>query len=252
MPTVANLVSEELKKNKIKDVFMLTGYGSMYLNDSIQKAGIKFYAARNEASAPMMAEAYAKQNNSIGTVCVTAGPGATNALPGLAEAYVDSSPIIILSGQVERANTSSKYKNLKIRTNGTAEFNIIKNVKHMTKYCKTIVNPYYCIYEIQKALHKCKSGRPGPVWIEIPLDVQSYNIKNLSKLKKYNPKIVSKNKINTNNLIKIFYKLNHSSKPIFIIGNGVKQSKSAKIFKKLLRNSKYLFLHKVFYRSFSF
>ena len=75
MPTVANLVSEELKKNKIKDVFMLTGYGSMYLNDSIQKAGIKFYAARNEASAPMMAEAYAKQNNSIGTVCVTAGPG---------------------------------------------------------------------------------------------------------------------------------------------------------------------------------
>ena len=81
---------------------MLTGYGAMYLNDAVEKSKIKYYAARNEAAAPMMAEAYAKYNGNIGAVCVTAGPGATNALPGLAEAYVDSSPIVVISGQVEK------------------------------------------------------------------------------------------------------------------------------------------------------
>ena len=77
--TVATILAEELKKNKINDLFMLTGYGAMYLNDAIERANIKFYAARNEAAAPMMASAYAKHNNKIGAVCVTAGPGATNA-----------------------------------------------------------------------------------------------------------------------------------------------------------------------------
>ena len=99
---VSRIIAKELKKNNIKDIFMLTGYGSMYLNDAIEKEKINFYASRNEAAAPMMAEAYAKARNSLGAVCVTAGPGATNALPGLAEAFVDSAPVIIISGQVEK------------------------------------------------------------------------------------------------------------------------------------------------------
>ena len=89
MYVVSDLIAQELRKNGITDIFMLTGYGSMYLNDSIQRNKINFYAARNEAAAPMMAEAYAKVKNKVGAVCVTAGPGATNALPGLAEAFVD-------------------------------------------------------------------------------------------------------------------------------------------------------------------
>ena len=105
---VANILAEELRKNKINDLFMLTGYGAMYLNDAIERAKIKFYAARNEAAAPMMAAAYAKYKNKIGAVCVTAGPGATNALPGLAEAFVDSSPVIVLSGQVEKKYSAKK------------------------------------------------------------------------------------------------------------------------------------------------
>ena len=98
-----------MKKEGIKDIFMLTGYGAMFLNDAIEKAGIEIYAARNEAAAPMMAEAYSKVKNSIGAVCVTAGPGATNALPGLAEAYVDSTPVIVISGQVEKIYTADNY-----------------------------------------------------------------------------------------------------------------------------------------------
>ena len=244
--TVASIISNELKKNKIKDIFMLTGYGAMYLNDAIQKAGIKYYAARNEASAPMMAAAYAKQSNKIGAVCVTAGPGATNALPGLAEAYVDSCPIIILSGQVERKHTSAKNKKINLRTYGTAEFNIIKNVKQMTKYAVTINNPYSCLYEIQKAIHICKVGRPGPVWIEIPLDVQSFKIKKISKLKKFINKSKNKKTLKKKDLKKVFNKIIISKKPLFIIGNGLKQSNSVNEFKKTFNKLKIPFFNSRF------
>ena len=194
MKSVSEIIAEELKKNKINDIFMLTGYGAMYLNDAIEKKNIRYFAARNEAAAPMMAEAYAKQTNNIGAVCVTAGPGATNALPGLAEAYVDSAPIIILSGQVEKKFSADSYKNVFLRTLGIAEFSITRVVKNITKYSTTIRNPKQCLYEIQKALYLCKSGRPGPVWVEIPLDVQSYNIRHPELLKKFKPKTEKKKK----------------------------------------------------------
>ena len=214
---------------------MLTGYGAMYLNDAIEK--INYYAARNEAAAPMMAEAYAKYNNNIGAVCVTAGPGATNALPGLAEAYVDSAPILILSGQVERKYSSDTYKKIFLRTLGIAEFSITRIVKNITKYSVTIRNPKNCLYEIQKALYLCKNGRPGPVWVEIPLDIQSYKIKDPKVLKKYIPKNFKKDLINSS--IKNFINLlNKSQRPLFIIGNGIKQSQTKKKFYSLARNKK--------------
>ena len=109
-------------KSHVKDIFMLTGYGAMYLNDAIQREGINYFVSRNEAAAPMMAEAYAREKGGIGAVCVTAGPGATNAIPGLAEAYVDSAPVIIISGQVQKKFTTDKYKDYKIRSFGVAEF----------------------------------------------------------------------------------------------------------------------------------
>ena len=107
---VADYIANFLYSKKIKNIFMLTGYGAMYLNDAIKKKGIKHYAARNEAAAPMMAEAYARLSKSVGAVCVTAGPGATNTIPGLAEAWVDSAPIMIFSGQVEKKHTTNYLK----------------------------------------------------------------------------------------------------------------------------------------------
>jgi acetolactate synthase-1/2/3 large subunit len=239
--TVSQIIAEELKKNKINDIFMLTGYGAMYLNDAIERAKINYYGARNEAAAPMMAEAYAKYKNSIGAVCVTAGPGATNALPGLAEAYVDSAPIIVISGQVEKRFSSDTYKKTFFRTLGTAEFSITRILKNLTKYCVTIKNPYKCLYEIQKCLYLCRSGRPGPVWIEVPLDVQSYKIKNVKKLKKFYPKL--KRSQNNNKKIKTLLKLLfNSKKPIFIIGNGVKQSNTKNEFIKISKKLSIPFL----------
>jgi acetolactate synthase-1/2/3 large subunit len=230
--TVSQIIAEELKKNGVNDIFMLTGYGAMYLNDAIERAKINYYGARNEAAAPMMAEAYAKYKNTIGAVCVTAGPGATNALPGLAEAYVDSAPIIIISGQVEKKFSADTYKKTFFRTLGTAEFSITRILKNITKYCVTIRDPYRSLYEIQKALYLCHSGRPGPVWIEVPLDVQSYKIKNIKKLKSFTPKLTVKrgNDKKIKSLIKLLF---NSRKPIFIIGNGIKQSNTQNEFIKL-------------------
>ncbi len=229
---VSNIIANTLKKAGINDIFMLTGYGAMFLNDAIEQAGIKFYAARNEAAAPMMAEAYSKAKNSIGAVCVTAGPGATNALPGLAEAYVDSAPVIVISGQVEKIYTADNYKKLKIRTIGTAEFSVTRLLKNITKYSVKLTNPKLCLYEVQKALHIAKSGRPGPVWIEIPLDVQSTKIDNFTRLKQFKPKFKKKERIN-DKLEKIYKKLLEAKKPLFAIGNGLKQSECHNIFKKL-------------------
>ena len=226
---VAEILANNLKKY-VKDVFMLTGYGAMYLNDALKDSGMNFYVSRNEAAAPMMAEAYSKALNKISAVCVTAGPGATNALPGLAEAYVDSAPIIILSGQVERKFTTDLYRNYNIRSFGIAEFSITEAIKKFTKYSVTITNPYNCLYELEKAIFLAQEGRKGPVWIEVPLDIQSYKINNTKKLKRFN--LPKKNTENFD-LKKFFDYLKKSHKPIFIIGNGVKQSKANKTFSEI-------------------
>ena len=138
---VADYIANFLKQKKIKEIFMLTGYGAMYINDAIKLAGMKYYATRNEATAPIMAESYARTKGTIGVACVTAGPGATNALPGLAEAYVDSAPILVLSGQVDYKQTTNSTKLNDIRTFGTAEIDIIPIVKLLTKYCEILKNP---------------------------------------------------------------------------------------------------------------
>jgi len=221
--TVADYIASFLK-SKTNEVFMLTGYGSMYLNDAIKKNGIKYYATRNEATAPIMAAAYSRVSGKLGVACVTAGPGSTNAVPGLSEAYVDSSPVLIISGQVDLKHTTIKTKSKKIRTFGTAEINIEPIVKPLTKYAKTIFDPNEIKYHLEKAYHECTSGRPGPVWLDIPLDVQRAKI-NLKKIKGYSVKKEKKHNF-VSSIKKIQKYLSKSKKPIIVCGQGVKISKT--------------------------
>lgn len=236
---VADYIAKFLKKQKIKELFMLTGYGAMYLNDAIKLAGIKYYATRNEATAPIMASAYSKIKNQVGVACVTAGPGATNALPGLAEAFVDSSSVVVLSGQVDFKQTTYSTNSKSIRTFGTAEINILPIVKPLTKYSEIVKNPNDIRYILEKAFYISKTGRKGPVWIDIPLDVQSSTI-NESKLKKF--KILKIKKINKSKIDfdtnKILKYLNKSKKPILVIGNGIKQSETISYVKSIISKLK--------------
>ena len=216
---------------------MLTGYGAMYLNDAIQQTAIKHYASRNEAAAPMMASAYSKIKGPIGAVCVTAGPGATNALPGLAEAWVDSSPIMIFSGQVEKKHTTNFLKIKGLRTYGTAEINIIDIVKPITKFSAVINSPSETRYLLEKAFYLATSGRPGPVWLDIPLDVQKAKI-NFSKLKKFKStekKIFTKKNKLQNKIFKTIQLLKKSNSPLIVCGQGVRQSKAISELKKVIK-----------------
>jgi len=235
---VADYVAKFLRKLGVNKVFMLTGYGAMYLNDAIKLSGIKYYATRNEATAPIMAESYARITNKIGVACVTAGPGSTNAIPGLAEAYVDSAPIIIISGQVDYDHTTHSTKSEKIRTFGTAEINIVPIVKPITKYAEIIKNPKDVRYILEKAYHLATSGRPGPVWLDIPLNVQKHKInpKILKGYKKRSNNIsISKINKNINQIIKLIKK---SKKPLIIAGNGIKNSGTKVQLKKIINKTK--------------
>ena len=233
---VADYISYFLKKRKINKIFMLTGYGAMYLNDAIKKTGIKYYATRNEATAPIMASAYAKIKGGIGVACVTAGPGATNAIPGLSEAYVDSSPVMVISGQVDLKQTTYNTKLKNIRTFGTAEINILPIVKPLTKYAEIIKNPKDVKYIIEKAFYMAQNGRPGPVWIDVPLNIQKAEI-NLKKLKGFTPPKIEYRK-NEKQYKKILKILNQSKRPIILCGNGVKASNTFKILKKIVKKIK--------------
>ena len=234
---IADFISSFLKRKGVKKIFMLTGYGAMYLNDAIKLSGIKYYATRNEATAPIMAESFARLTNKIGVACVTAGPGSTNAIPGLAEAYVDSAPIIIISGQVDYKQTTHSTNLKRIRTFGTAEINIIPIVKPITKYAEIIKNPKDTKYILEKAYYMATSGRPGPVWIDIPQNIQKFEI-NPSNLKGFKPKeTIKKNNVDKK-IKKIIEMFKNSSKPLILAGNGVRQSNTINQFKKMVTKVK--------------
>ena len=242
---VAEYVAKFIKKQKINDLFMLTGYGAMYLNDAIAKEKINYYATRNEATAPIMAAAYGRTNKSkLGIACVTAGPGATNAVPGLAEAFVDSSPIVVFSGQVDRRHTTISTNLKNIRTFGTAEINIIPIVKPLTKYAVSIKSEKDIKYVLEKAFYEARNDRPGPVWIDIPLDIQNKKIIP-SKLKSFlKPKKFKNNSKKMNKSVQeIVSRVNLAKKPIIVCGQGVKISNTFKQIYNISKKILMTFIH---------
>ncbi len=244
MIRVADYIADFIYKQSVKDIFMLSGGGSIYLDDGVAcNKNLRSICVRNEATAPMMAEAYARLTGNLGVVYVTTGPGGTNAISGLVEAWVDSAPILIISGQVQRNQTSynaeQQYNN-KLRTFGTQELNIIKIVESITKYSVMINDPTSIRYHLEKAIYLAKNGRPGPVWIDVPLDVQSAIIDE-TKLESYydfkskyvNNQNNCEKSINTSigNFINLLKK---SKKPLIIFGQGIRIGNCIDDFKKLL------------------
>ncbi len=230
---VADYISNFLAQKKINDIFVLTGYGAMYLNDAIvSNPKIKYYCVRNEAASPMMAEAYARLKNSVGAVCLTAGPGSTNAIPGLAEAWVDSAAVMVFSGQVQKAHTTYVSNIPGLRSFGTAEINIVPIVKPLTKYAEMVIDPNKIKFHLEKAYYLAISGRPGPVWLDIPHDVQNaiINTENLEGYKK--PR--SRTDEDLDKIDEILYLLKKAKRPLIVAGQGVRISKSLKEFEILI------------------
>ena len=175
---LSDYVVEFLENNGVRVVFMLSGGGCIHLVDSVGKSErIKYICNHHEQACAMSAEAYAKFKNDIGVVLVTSGPGATNTITGLLGAFQDSIPCLFISGQIKRSQAMYNSKNVKLRQFGVQEVNIIPIVESITKYAVMVNNPEKIRYHLEKALYLARSGRPGPVWLDIPLDVQSAKIK---------------------------------------------------------------------------
>jgi len=215
-------------------VFMLPGGGAMHLNDSLgYQPGIEYVCMLHEQGAAIAAEAYARVTNNLGVAMVTTGPGGTNALTGVAGAWLDSTPCLFISGQVKRADLMGEKG---VRQLGVQEMDIVSIVKSITKYGVTVMDPASIRYHMEKAVYLAKSGRPGPVWIDIPLDIQSSTI-DPENLVGFHPEEIAL-PVDPQPLVvqisRVIELLNKSERPVILVGNGVRLSGAQAEFLQML------------------
>ncbi len=177
---LANYISETLVKNGITQNFSVTGGGAMHLNDAFgHQKGMHTLYQHHEQACAMAAESYARMYNRPALVCVTSGPGGTNAITGVLGAWLDSIPMLIISGQVRYDNTARwayEENGSRLRAMGDQEFDITKAIACMTKYSEMLTDPYRIRYVLEKCIYLSQTGRPGPCWLDIPVDLQGLTI----------------------------------------------------------------------------
>ena len=226
---VADIIADILFENKIKNIYMITGGAAMHLNDALgNNKNLNIYHLHHEQSCSMAAESHARHDYKPCVVNVTAGPGAINALNGVFGAFVDSIPMIIISGQAKKSTLVTTYKDPNLRQLGDQETNICHAAEKMTKYISQLNDPYEVKYELEKIIYLTTQGRPGPCWIDIPIDVQGAYIET-KNLRSFNFKAKENSEIKKNNLTKIKTlqkKLFTAKRPIIYAGSGIRSSKT--------------------------
>lgn len=236
---LADYIADFLVKCGVKDVFSVVGGGAMHLNDALgHKEGLKVTYNHHEQACAIAAEAYARLDNKIAVVCVTTGPGGTNALTGVVGGWLDSIPMFIISGQVRYDTTARyalKYTETPLRSMGDQEYDIVKSVEPMTKYATMIENPMQIRYALEKGWHLATTGRPGPVWIDIPVNFQGREIET-EELEGYDsaeddavlPPDVSEDIVKT-----VLEKIRNAKRPVFHAGYGIRLSGGYKVFREV-------------------
>lgn len=223
---VADYIADFLVNNGVGHVFTVTGGGAMHLNDAFgHKEGLTCIYNHHEQACAIGAEGYARLSNKLPAVCVTSGPGGTNALTGVLCAWDDSIPMLIISGQVKRETTIAACPEIPLRQLGDQEFNIVDCVACMTKYAKFIDKPEEAAYHLEKALYLCKNGRGGPVWLDVPLDVQAAIIET-TDLKHFDPLELEREYpvYDEKMTEQIVQKIKESKRPVILAGTGVRLS----------------------------
>ena len=233
MIKVSDYITNFFSAQGLDKCFVVTGGGAMHLNDSLgHSTKIDCVYNHHEQACTMAAEGYARVSGKPALVCVTSGPGSTNAVTGVLGAWLDSIPMIVLSGQMS-LNTTISSTPIPLRQLGFQEFNIIDSVSSMTKYAAMIADPRYIAYHLEKAFHLATSGRKGPVWLDIPLDVQSALVDE-NELIHYS--LASEELQTTQQTIDsvvlehIMDKVNNAKRPVILAGYGVRMSDSYNTF----------------------
>ncbi len=223
----------------VKHVFLVTGGGAMHLNQSLgSQTTIKAICNSHEQASAICAEGYAKATNQLGVCMVTTGPGGTNAVTGVAGAWLDSTPTLFLSGQVKRPDRmfDKDGRPLGMRQLGVQEVDIVSIVKPITKYAVTILDPNDIRYHLEKAVYLAFHGRPGPVWIDIPLDVQASPIEPPSSLRGFDPAELKEAPADASlkqEVRSLLEKLNRAERPLLFAGNGIRLAHGEKEFEQL-------------------
>ncbi len=228
---LSDYVINFLAQRGVRHLFFIPGGAAMHLNDSLGRCGkIEYVCNLHEQASAICAEAYGKITNNIGVAMVTAGPGGTNAITGVAGAWLDSTPMMVISGQVKRADLK---RNSKVRMLGVQEIDIVTIVSSITKYTVTILDPATIRFHLEKAFHLATSGRKGPVWIDFPLDVQAAMIEP-STQEGFKPEAPVKPTLLAKQVADLITLLNAAHRPVMLVGNGVRLSGALPEFHDLI------------------
>ena len=229
---LSDYIASFLVENGVKDIFTITGGGAMHLNDSFgHNPNLHCTYNHHEQACAIAAEGYARLSGKLPVVCVTSGPGGTNTLTGVLGSWLDSIPMFVISGQVKRSTTIWST-NLPMRQLGDQEFNIVDCVKSMSKYAVMVTEENQIAYHLEKALFLCKNGRPGPVWVDVPLDIQGATIET-DDLVHFNPKDCSEanNPVAKDSDIEaIIAKIKLAKRPVILAGSAIRHSDAHKEF----------------------
>lgn len=236
---VSDYIADFLAHNSITHVFTVVGGGAMHLNDSFgHHPKVRCIYNHHEQASAMGAEAYFRVDNKMAAVCVTSGPGALNALNGVAGAYVDSIPMLVFSGQAKTALTVNN-SGLNLRILGIQEVDVVSAVNKMTKYSEMIMDAGKIRYCLEKALSTALSGRPGPCWLDIPLDIQGAYVET-DELKGYTPE-TDESILDGKRLEiaaeEVAKKIAAAKRPVFYAGNGIRISGAKEIFRKVIERA---------------
>lgn len=238
---LADYVADFLVNKGVTDVFSVVGGGAMHLNDAIgHNPGLKVTYNHHEQACAIAAEAYARLDNKIAAVCVTTGPGGTNAITGVLGGWLDSIPMFIVSGQV-RYDTTARYtmqytEGLPLRAVGDQEYDIVKSVTPMTKYAVMIENPKTIRYSLEKAWHLATTGRPGPVWIDIPVNYQGMYIET-DELNGYDPAEDDINlppSVSNETIESVIDMIKNAKRPVLHAGYGIRLSGGYDAFRRVI------------------
>lgn len=233
---VSDYIAQKLVENGINLVFMVTGGGAMHLDDSLGKnPNLQFICNHHEQACAMAAESYARLTGNIAAVCVTSGPGGTNTITGVLGAWLDSIPMLIISGQV-KYDTTVRSTGMNLRQLGDQEYDIVKSVAPMTKYAVMVTDPYEIRYHLERALYLAKAGRQGPCWIDVPLNVQGAMVDE-KNLKSYDPEIDSKEippEVSQDTISEIIRRIKSSKRPVILAGSAIRSSGAYNNFMKIV------------------
>jgi acetolactate synthase-1/2/3 large subunit len=229
---VSDYVIKFIEDLGVQHVFTLSGGGCIHLIDSLGKSTkIQYVCNLHEQGTGIATEAYSQYTNNIGVALVTTGPGGTNILTAIAGAYLDSTPMLVIAGQVQTIDSAKQYG---VRQLGFQEVDVVSMAKPVTKYATTVMASKDIRYHLEKAVYLAKTGRPGPVLIEIPLDIQAKDIQNIESLTPYN---IYNNEDAFTDIKPIVETLLRSKRPIILVGNGVRLDDAQSELNKFLKTT---------------